>query len=139
MNHRMTIAGCERELPLCPLNDELMIAGFIMFGDPEITVATATCTQTGLEKRTCSVCEKVEESALPALGHDFSAEWTVDKQATCEAAGSKSHHCSRCDEKSEVTAIPAIGHSWGSWVKTKEPTFINFGELTRICANCGRK
>ena len=104
-----------------------------------ITVATATCTQTGLEKRTCSVCAKVEENVLPALGHDFSAEWTVDKQATCEAAGSKSHHCSRCDEKSEVTAIPAIGHSWGSWVKTKEPTFINFGELTRICANCGRK
>ena len=41
MNHRMTIAGCERELPLCPLNDELMIAGFIMFGDPELTTACA--------------------------------------------------------------------------------------------------
>jgi adenine phosphoribosyltransferase len=37
----MTIAGCERELPLCPLNDELMIAGFIMFGDPELTTACA--------------------------------------------------------------------------------------------------
>jgi adenine phosphoribosyltransferase len=37
----MTIAGCERELPLCPLNDELMIAGFIMFGDPELTSACA--------------------------------------------------------------------------------------------------
>lgn len=41
MNHRMTIAGCERELPLCPLNDDLMIAGFIMFGDPELTTACA--------------------------------------------------------------------------------------------------
>ena len=41
MNHRMTIAGCERDLPLCPLNDELMIAGFIMFGDPELTTACA--------------------------------------------------------------------------------------------------
>jgi adenine phosphoribosyltransferase len=37
----MTIAGCERELPLCPLNDDLMIAGFIMFGDPELTTACA--------------------------------------------------------------------------------------------------
>ena len=41
MNHRMTIAGCERELPLCPLNDDLMIAGCIMFGDPELTTACA--------------------------------------------------------------------------------------------------
>lgn len=41
MNYKMTIAGCERELPLCPLNEELMIAGFIMFGDPELTTACA--------------------------------------------------------------------------------------------------
>ena len=41
MYHRMTIAGCERELALCPLNDELMIAGFIMFGDPELTTRCA--------------------------------------------------------------------------------------------------
>jgi len=47
MNHRMTIAGCERELPLCPLNDELMIAGFIMFGDPELTTK---CAEALLEK-----------------------------------------------------------------------------------------
>ena len=37
--YHMTIAGCERDLPLCPLNDELMIAGFVIFGDPEITTA----------------------------------------------------------------------------------------------------
>ena len=39
--YHMTIAGCERDLPLCPLNDELMIAGFVIFGDPEITTACA--------------------------------------------------------------------------------------------------
>ena len=39
--YRMTIAGCERALPLCPLNDELKIAGFVMFGDPELTTACA--------------------------------------------------------------------------------------------------
>lgn len=41
MYYKMTIAGCERELALCPLNDELMIAGFIMFGDPELTTKSA--------------------------------------------------------------------------------------------------
>ncbi len=39
--YRMNIAGCERDLPLCPLNDKLMIAGFVIFGDPEITTACA--------------------------------------------------------------------------------------------------
>ena len=39
--YQMTIAGKERALPLCPLNDELQIAGFVMFGDPELTTACA--------------------------------------------------------------------------------------------------
>ena len=37
----MNIAGCERDLPLCPLNENLMIAGFVIFGDPELTTACA--------------------------------------------------------------------------------------------------
>ena len=37
----MTIAGCERDLPICPLNDKLCIAGFVIFGDCELTVACA--------------------------------------------------------------------------------------------------
>ena len=39
--YHMSIAGCERDLPLCPLNDKLMIAGFVIFGDPELTTACA--------------------------------------------------------------------------------------------------
>lgn len=37
----MTIAGCERELPLCEVNEHLDIAAFIMFGDIEITEKAA--------------------------------------------------------------------------------------------------
>lgn len=40
--YKMTIAGLERELPICKVNDKLDIAGFIIFGDVEITVASAT-------------------------------------------------------------------------------------------------
>ena len=40
--YKMTIAGLERELPLCEVNEHLDIAGFVMFGDVEITVAAAT-------------------------------------------------------------------------------------------------
>lgn len=38
----MTIAGLERELTICPVNEKLDIAAFIIFGDVEITVASAT-------------------------------------------------------------------------------------------------
>ena len=41
MEYRMTIAGLERDLPICPVNDKLYIAGFVIFGDQELTVACA--------------------------------------------------------------------------------------------------
>lgn len=39
--YKMTIAGVERELPICPLNDNLSIGAFVIFGDPELTTAAA--------------------------------------------------------------------------------------------------
>lgn len=39
--YKMTIAGVERELTLFPVNDKLDIAAFILFGDVEITIASA--------------------------------------------------------------------------------------------------
>jgi len=41
MYYKMTIAGCERALPLCPISDELNIGAFVIFGDPELTTACA--------------------------------------------------------------------------------------------------
>ena len=41
MYHRMNIAGLERDLPLCPISDDLYIAGFIIFGDVEMTQTAA--------------------------------------------------------------------------------------------------
>jgi len=37
----MTIAGLSRRLPICPVNDHLSIGAFVIFGDPELTVACA--------------------------------------------------------------------------------------------------
>lgn len=39
--YKMNIAGCERELPLCEVDEHLDIAAFIMFGDVEITEKSA--------------------------------------------------------------------------------------------------
>ena len=41
MFYKMQIAGLERELPICPVTEDLYIAGFVIFGDPELTVACA--------------------------------------------------------------------------------------------------
>lgn len=37
MYYSMTIAGLKRDLKMCPLNENLTIAGFVMFGDVELT------------------------------------------------------------------------------------------------------
>lgn len=39
--YEMNIAGCTRQLPLCPVSDSLDIAAFIMFDDVEITEKAA--------------------------------------------------------------------------------------------------
>ena len=39
--YRMNIAKLDRDLPLCPISDSLMIGAFVIFGDPELTTACA--------------------------------------------------------------------------------------------------
>lgn len=50
----------------------------------------ATCTDDGVEKRTCTICGSAEERTLPALGHDF-----------------QDGVCTRCDEKDPDYIAPA--------------------------------
>ena len=39
--YTIDIAGMKRDLPICPLNDELSIGAFVMFGDVELTIHCA--------------------------------------------------------------------------------------------------
>ncbi|MBP5209839.1 MAG: adenine phosphoribosyltransferase, partial [Clostridia bacterium] len=41
MEYTLTIAGYERHLPICPINEHLSIGAFVMFGDTELTEACA--------------------------------------------------------------------------------------------------
>ena len=47
MVYPMTVAGVKRDLPVCKVTDDLYIAGFVVFGDQELTVA---CAKALLEK-----------------------------------------------------------------------------------------
>ena len=99
----------------------------------------ATCTTAGLTAgKHCSVCGEVlqAQNEIPALGHDFSKEWTIDKEATCTEKGSKSHHCTRCEVKSDVTEIPTIEHSESDWIIDKEATCTEDGSKHTECTVC---
>ncbi len=103
-----------------------------------ISKVDATCTDDGLIRGLCDNCGVEFTSVIPALGHEFSTEYTVDLVETCETAGSKSQHCSRCDETRNVTSIPSIGHLFSAWEPTTESNGCQEGTMARTCSNCNK-
>ena len=101
-------------------------------------IVDPTCTETGTKQYTCTICGETRTEEVTASGHDYSADWTVDKEAGCEAAGSKSHHCTRCDSRKDETEIPAVGHTWNDGAITAEPTCTDDGVKTFTCKSCGK-
>ena len=97
-----------------------------------------TCTETGTKQYTCTICGETRTEEVAASGHDYSTDWTVDKEAGCEAAGSKSHHCTRCDSRRDETEIPAAGHTWNDGAITTKPTCTDDGVKTFTCKSCGK-
>ncbi len=41
MTYPITVNGVTRNLPICPVNEQLSIGAFVIFGDVELTVAAA--------------------------------------------------------------------------------------------------
>ena len=108
------------------------------FGDWVIT-EEPTCTTTGTQTRTCSVCKKVETQTIEALGHTE----VIDKAvaATCTKTGlTEGIHCSVCDAVIKAQeVVPATGkHSFGNWKITKAATCTAEGTQTRTCSGCGK-
>ncbi len=77
------------------------------------TVAEASCTETGEQERTCSLCNETEKKTDVAVGH----QW---KQATC----TEPKTCLNCS----LTEGEAMGHSW------KDATC----EASKTCENCSQ-
>ncbi len=67
------------------------------------------CTENGDKLFKCE-CGYSYSEDIPALGHNWSSEWTIDKEATYTETGIKSKHCTRenCNAKNEETEIPKL-------------------------------
>ena len=73
-------------------------------------VKEPACEMEGERRLPCIACDETKTEPIAALGHDFAAEYTVDKEATCGEEGSKSRHCIRCEAKTDVTVIAKGAH-----------------------------
>ena len=98
----------------------------------------ATCIAEGEMLFTCVDCGRTRTEVIPAKGHVWSEEYTVDKEATCTEEGSKSIHCSVCGaiDEATVTVIPMTEHIWDDGTVTTQPTYTETGIMTYTCTAC---
>ena len=98
----------------------------------------ATCTETGIKERVCSVCGEKETETIPLIEHHGS--WQVTKEPTCKDEGVESLICDHCGTVIETRPIEkTTEHSYGEWTATKEATCTETGLKERVCSVCGEK
>ena len=104
-----------------------------------IEVTPATCTEGGLEKRTCSICGEEQTRVTEALGHDYvvAADTAVDP--TCSEAGHEDNQvCTRCGDTIYGAEIAPLGHELTK-VDAKEATETEEGNIEYwVCETCGK-
>ena len=78
MTYSMTIAGLQRELPICKVTDDLYIGAFICFGDAEITVAAAREMLKKLEGIEYDYLFTAEAKSIPLI-HEMARQSGAEK------------------------------------------------------------
>lgn len=83
------------------------------------TAETApTCTEEGVEKRTCSECGQEERQKVSATGHQWGT-WKEVRAPSCKEDGLQERECEGCHEK-ETKPVDALGHAQGVWISDGE-------------------
>jgi C1A family cysteine protease len=99
------------------------------------TAKEASCTETGLSVKICTVCNQtVETQEIPMLEHV--AEWKVDLEPTCTREGREERTCSVCNKYLESRDIPMIDHNPGDWEVERVTTCTVAGILAKKCTEC---
>ena len=65
-----------------------------------------SCTEAGTKTMVCDICGQTVTEEIPAKGHAWNKEYTVDKEPTYTEEGLESIHCSVCGEIKEGTQRP---------------------------------
>jgi len=96
----------------------------------------ATCLQTGVREKSCTVCNTVlATETVAGEGHDFDP-WRVVTAATCKAKGEESRSCKLC-QLTETREIRARQHMPGGAIVDRAATCTAEGLQHFICVQCG--
>ena len=91
-----------------------------------------TCTEPGLQHRTCSAHKPHDETKeLPALGHDYVL---TETPPTCDADGIKTYVCSLCGDSYTEPGAAALGHDYVGSI-TQEPSCTGGGVKSYVCSH----
>lgn len=126
----------ERKCANCDVTEERPVSALGHTGDWKNT-KYASCTTTGTETRTCTVCGTVFGSReIPAKGH--SGDWTTITEATCSQTGKAERICSVCGDYEEMN-LPKTMHTYSDWTVDKEAdcSVNSNGTKHRTCTVCG--
>ena len=77
------------------------------------TIKEPTCEKDGQKEYYCSVCWKTKIQNIPAIGHMWNDEYTIEKDETCTESGEKDIRCIKCGviKEGSIKEIPALGHA----------------------------
>lgn len=69
-----------------------------------------TCESTGQNQNKCAVCGETYREIVPATGHNYSEEFTIDKNPTIDEEGVQSRHCTnyKCTSRIDIQSIPKL-------------------------------
>ena len=79
-----------------------------------VTTKAPTCTESGIETRTCAKCGASEDRAIPATGHHYDAVATAP---TCTERGYTTHTCV-CGISYTDSYTDAVGHNYKAGICT---------------------
>lgn len=79
-----------------------------------VTTKAPTCTESGIETRTCAKCGVSENRAIPAAGHHYDA---VAIAPTCTERGYTTHTCA-CGDSYTDSYTDAVGHNYKAGICT---------------------
>ena len=79
-----------------------------------VTTKAPTCTESGIDTRTCAKCGASEDRAIPATGHHYDAVATAP---TCTERGYTTHTCA-CGLSYTDSYTDAVGHNYKAGICT---------------------